>query len=61
MMYFNFDMGNNMTEFEKALTEICTGWIGFELGWQSYIKDNAHVLLEIAIGEIAIGKHNYEK
>lgn len=50
-------MKNSMTDFEKALTDICTGWIGYEIGWQSYIKDNAHVLLEIAIEKL----HNYEK
>lgn len=54
-------MKNNMTKFEKALTDICTGWIGFELGWQSYIKDNAHVLLEIAIENLNSSQHKYEK
>ena len=36
-----------LTDFERVLTDICSSWIGFELGWQSYIKDNARSLKDI--------------
>lgn len=38
-----------LTDFERTLADICIGWIGEELGWKQYIKDNADVLLQIAI------------
>ena len=38
-----------LTDFKKTLTDICIGWIGEEHGWKQYIKDNADVLLKIAI------------
>ncbi len=41
-----------LTEFERALADICIGWIGDEPGWQQYIKDNADVLLKIAIKKL---------
>ena len=43
------DKYEGLTDFEKALADICVGWIGEELGWKQYIKDNADVLLKIAI------------
>lgn len=36
-------------EFERTLADICIGWIGKEMGWEQYIKDNADVLLRIAV------------
>ena len=42
------DEYEGLSEFEKALADICSGWIGRELGWKEYIKDNADVLLKIA-------------
>ena len=44
-----FDKYEGLTDFERTLTDICIGWIGEELGWKQYIKDNADVLLKIAI------------
>lgn len=38
-----------LTDFERTLAYICIGWIGQELGWKQYIKDNADVLLKIAV------------
>lgn len=38
------DEYEGLTDFERVLTDICSSWIGFELGWQSYIKDNARSL-----------------
>ena len=38
-----------LTDFEKTLADICIGWIGEEPGWKQYIKDNADVLLRIAV------------
>lgn len=35
-----------LTEFERTLADICIGWIGEEVGWEQYIKDNADVLLK---------------
>lgn len=43
-----FDEFEGLTDFEKTLADICIGWIGMELGWKQYIKDNADVLLKIA-------------
>ena len=43
------DEKHNFTDFERTLADICIGWIGKELGWKQYIKDNADVLLKIAI------------
>lgn len=37
-----------MTRFEKALMDVCVGWIGYELGCENYIHINAKVLLKIA-------------
>ena len=45
----SFDKYEGLTDFERTLTDICIGWIGEELGWKQYIKDNADVLLKIAI------------
>ena len=42
------DEYEGLSEFEKALADICSGWIGREIGWKEYIKDNADVLLKIA-------------
>lgn len=39
---------HNLTEFESALVDICRGWIGEEIGWEEYIKNNAKLLLKIA-------------
>ena len=44
-----FDKYKGLTDFERTLADICIGWIGEELGWKQYIKDNADVLLKIAI------------
>lgn len=44
-----FDKYEGLTDFERTLADICTGWIGEEIGWKEYIKDNANVLLKIAI------------
>jgi len=44
-----FDKYEGLTDFERTLADICIGWIGQELGWKQYIKDNADVLLKIAI------------
>lgn len=44
-----FDKNEGLTDFERTLADICIGWIGEELGWKQYIKDNADVLLKIAI------------
>lgn len=44
-----FDKYEGLTDFERTLADICIGWIGEELGWKQYIKDNANVLLKIAI------------
>ena len=40
---------HNFTDFERTLADICIGWIGEEPGWKEYIKDNADVLLKIAV------------
>ena len=51
MNFSNVDQINEyegLSEFEKALADICSGWIGREIGWKEYIKDNADVLLKIA-------------
>lgn len=37
-----------MTKFEKALADVCDGYIGHELGWEDYIHINAKALLKIA-------------
>ena len=44
-----FDEFAGLTDFERTLADICIGWTGEELGWKQYIKDNADVLLKIAI------------
>lgn len=44
-----FDEFARLTDFERTLADICIGWTGEELGWKRYIKDNADVLLKIAI------------
>lgn len=44
-----FDKYEGLTDFERTLADICIGWIDKELGWKQYIKDNADVLLKIAI------------
>lgn len=44
-----FDKYEGLTDFERTLADICIGWIGEEFGWKQYIKDNADVLLKIAI------------
>lgn len=43
------DEYSGLTDFEGTLADVCIGWIGKELGWKQYIKDNADVLLKIAI------------
>ena len=45
----SFDKYKGLTDFERTLADICIGWIGEEYGWKQYIKDNADVLLKIAI------------
>lgn len=37
-----------LTDFETALVDICSSWIGKANGWKQYIKANANVLLLIA-------------
>jgi hypothetical protein len=44
-----FDKYEGLTDFERTLADICIGWIGEEFGWKQYIKDNADVLLKIAV------------
>ena len=44
-----FDKYEGLTDFERTLADICIGWIGEEIGWKQYIKDNADILLKIAI------------
>jgi len=44
-----FDEYEGLTDFERTLADICIGWIGQELGWKQYIKDNADALLRIAV------------
>ena len=44
-----FDEYEGLTDFERTLADICIGWIGTEIGWKEYIKDNADVLLKIAV------------
>ena len=44
-----FDKYEELTDFERTLADICIGWIGEEIGWKQYIKDNADILLKIAI------------
>ena len=44
-----FDKYEGLTDFERTLADICIGWIGEETGWKQYIKDNADVLLKIAV------------
>ena len=44
-----FDNLKGLTDFERTLADICIGWIGKKIGWKEYIKDNADVLLKIAI------------
>lgn len=41
-----------LSEFEKALHEICKGWIGEEPGWDGYIKSNAKLLVRIACKQL---------
>ena len=43
------DEFEGLTDFERTLADICIGWIGKEIGWKQYIKDNADVLLKIAV------------
>jgi hypothetical protein len=38
-----------LTDFERTLADICIGWIGKEIGWKQYIKNNADALLQIAV------------
>ena len=44
-----FDKYEGLTDFERTIADICIGWIGEEPGWEQYIKDNADVLLKIAV------------
>jgi len=44
-----FDKYEGLTDFERTLADICIGWIGKEYGWKQYIKDNADILLKIAV------------
>lgn len=44
-----FDKYEGLTDFERTLADICISWIGEEIGWKQYIKDNADILLKIAI------------
>ena len=46
------DDKHNLTEFECVLLDICRGWIGEEVGWKEYIKDNADVLIKIVIKKL---------
>ena len=45
----SFDEYEGLTDFERAVADICIGYIGKERGWKQYIKDNADILLKIAI------------
>lgn len=42
------DQYEGLTDFERTLADICKGWIGKDIEWEEYIKDNADVLLKIA-------------
>jgi hypothetical protein len=44
-----FDEYKGLTDFERAVADICIGWIGKELSRKQYIKDNADILLKIAV------------
>ncbi len=44
-----FDEYKGLTDFERAVADICIGWIGKEPGWKEYIKDNADILLKFAV------------
>lgn len=43
------DEYEGLTDFERTVANICIGWIGKEYGWKKYIKDNADILLKIAV------------
>lgn len=43
------DEYEGLTDFERTVADICIGWIGKEYGWKKYIKDNADILLKIAV------------
>ena len=40
-----FDKYEGLTSFERALADICEGWLGMEIGWKQYIKNSADILL----------------
>ena len=44
-----FDKYEGLTDFERTLADVCIGWIGEENGWKQYIRDNADILLGIAV------------
>ena len=44
-----FDKYEGLTDFERTLADVCIGWIGEENGWKQYIKDNADILIGIAV------------
>lgn len=37
-----------LTEFEKAVANVCVGWMGKKPNWRHYIKESASILLETA-------------
>jgi len=45
----HIDDYKGLTNFERAVADVCIGWIGKEPGWKQYIIDNADILLKIAI------------
>lgn len=53
------DKYEGLTDFERVLTDICSSWIGFELGWQSYIKDNARSLKDMLYKQFHAVQNEY--
>ena len=43
------DEYEGLTDFERTVADICIGWIGKEIGWKEYIKNNSDVLLKITV------------
>ena len=45
-----------LTDFERTVADVCIGFMGKELGWKQYVKDNAENLLKIAVRQFTQGK-----
>lgn len=46
------DEYEGLTDFERTVADVCIGFIGKELGWKQYVKDNADNLLKIAVKKL---------